>query len=425
MVDHVVGTIQGRKLKNIKYGNHRAVLNMLRWNGPMPVSEISKRINLSTTAVSRIMGNLVDKGIVRADGKGESTNEGGKRPELYALNTQWRKGIALLADVEGIACFVFDMGYNVLLELSDKGKSKSYENYLDRCAHLVREAIRLQQLDDKDLAGISVAVPAITDSERGIVLYPVCFPDWGTNLNMRDDLRKRLNLSSLILIENNSRLAGYAEMLDPQHTDCELLVALAHSDDAYYQAEGAGGSVIRRGKMERGRNSCVGEFGHVVVDNTDSVRCYCGKRGCFRTAVSSQRVIAKAAEMAAEHTDSTLVPPLKNQALTLVDIFHASNQGDALACGLMDHAAACYAALIEDIVPCLDPEIIVIQGAYARAGDYFMARLKESVMRHIAPFRIDKEIPIAYTQLDHSQVMALGSVLYLFDSLFAQDQIYD
>ena len=78
-----------RKPKNIKHHNLRYVLSILKKHGVCTASEISKESNLSVTTIVKILDILKREGLARSCGKGPSTREGGKRPELLRRTWYW------------------------------------------------------------------------------------------------------------------------------------------------------------------------------------------------------------------------------------------------------------------------------------------------------------------------------------------------
>ena len=83
------------KPKNLKQNNSRAVFELLRHGENMTVSEIAERIHLSKTTIKKVFDSLLADGLISMCGKGESTDEGGKKPELYRLNPQFGYVIAI------------------------------------------------------------------------------------------------------------------------------------------------------------------------------------------------------------------------------------------------------------------------------------------------------------------------------------------
>ena len=73
----------GSKPKSLKDNNVRLALEIIRRGEIVSVAGISEEIRLSKTTAKKIIDQLLARGFVVSVGKGESTDEGGKRPELY------------------------------------------------------------------------------------------------------------------------------------------------------------------------------------------------------------------------------------------------------------------------------------------------------------------------------------------------------
>ena len=70
--------------------------SLFRTADVLSVSEISEKINLSKTTVTKMMGDFVARGLIKSAGKGSSTDEGGKKPELFELNADYAYIVVLV-----------------------------------------------------------------------------------------------------------------------------------------------------------------------------------------------------------------------------------------------------------------------------------------------------------------------------------------
>ena len=70
----------GGKPKNLKQNNSRAVFELLRHGEKIAVAEIAEKIRLSKTTIKKVFDSLLADGLISMCGKGESTDEGGKKP---------------------------------------------------------------------------------------------------------------------------------------------------------------------------------------------------------------------------------------------------------------------------------------------------------------------------------------------------------
>lgn len=92
--------------------------------------------------------------------------------------------------------------------------------------------------------------------------------------------------------------------------------------------------------------------------------------------------------------------------LTIV-ILPIVTAGDALARELMDEVIKWFAAGIHNAILFYDPEIVIIQGVYAEAGDYFIETLRRRV-QEVSLRQVPLDIKIEYSRLGN-KVGAIGA----------------
>jgi hypothetical protein len=66
-----------------------------------------------------------------------------------------------------------------------------------------------------------------------------------------------------------------------------------------------------------------------------------------------------------------------------------------------------------------DPELIVIQGAYVKAGAYFLDKLREGIRRVGLP-DVEKKISIEYSRLGEERGV-LGAAALMISDFFSQN----
>jgi predicted NBD/HSP70 family sugar kinase len=405
-----------RKPKNIKNYNQRLVLSLLRNSNHMTASEISDRINLSVTSVTKILAALQKQNLVKSMGKGNSTEEGGKKPELFALNDTYRYVISVGSGGDGIHCAVSTLKCKIVDTYHQQYRdSENFEQCMEDIAAAVDQLVLLTKLQPTDICGIVVAFDGIVDTENGILLFPIHNTGWGRNLTARQKLQELMVDYRNIAINNGSRLSGYAELIHhPDYAQENILMIASGSS--------TGGCVLDHGKMIQGANGFVGEVGHITVAPTYRVdKCACGNYGCFETMVSPKALITYAKEIKGEYTVGPLIGRLEE--LDYEEIFEASNQKDAFACRIMDQVISYFVLLIRDIVLIYDPKVIALQGIYTQAGAYFLNNLQKEI--HSLPFfKIEKELKIVYSDLSFQQGCFTGGALYLADQYFNEADIF-
>jgi len=100
----------------------------------------------------------------------------------------------------------------------------------------------------------------------------------------------------------------------------------------------------------------------------------------------------------------------------MYDIFDALKKKDKLATELIDDVIEWFAIGLSNIILTNDPQIVVIQGIFTKAGNYFLDNLKEKINK-ISLQKIKKETDIKYSKLGDN-VCALGAASYVLYKYF-------
>jgi predicted NBD/HSP70 family sugar kinase len=256
----------------------------------------------------------------------------------------------------------------------------------------------------------------IIDATNGVIRYTVHHA-WGKNLPIREDLARALSFPATIYVNNNSRLAGYYQVL--LNVDVyEPIVIITSSSHSI------GGSILENQQLMHGAGGFIGEIGHMIIEPGSEIKCTCGGYGCFESLVSPSTVLAQAKMLYADYPDSTLRQKAQEGTLEIADIFEAANQGDAFARVILNKPIRYFAILIHNIVLLRDPSKIVIQGTYASAGEYFLEALRKEV--HSFPFyKVEHDLSIVYAPVSALNVYLIGAGYYAVDVFLDTNSLYD
>jgi predicted NBD/HSP70 family sugar kinase len=404
------------KPRNIKYHNQKLILSMFRKRDILSISEISNQINLSKTTVTKVVNDFEVKGLVLAAGKGDSTDVGGKKPEMFSFNAAYSHVIALTVGTNSIAGAVMDLKCNVINQRSLKCASDtSYQNAVGNMADMICQMINDSGLKIDKLNPIVIGCEGIIDAHNGIVHYTI-HHKWGQNLPLREDLTRALAFPVNIYVDNNLRLAGYIDMIMNGNTyDSQAVIITTYS---------AGGSILENQQLIHGNNGFVGEFGHMIIEPHSDIQCDCGGYGCFGALVSPNAVLAQADKLYGNYPESAIYPKARDGGLEITDIFDASNQNDIFARALMDQIIHYFSIVMHNIVLLRDPEKIIIQGVYASAGGYFLENLQKKV-NSLPFYKMERNLPIAYTSVSGFNPYLIGAGYYAVDMLLDINSLYD
>ena len=223
-------------------------------------------------------------------------------------------------------------------------------------------------------------------------------------------IRSKMQTTVPVYVDNQIRFQVYEEKARGIAQNHANIVAIAGGS-------GLVAGVIAGGEVMRGKHHLVGEIGHIVLDPADQRQCHCGNHGCFETKVESRNVLEQVKSQLPQYPQSLLANKPAN-SLELTDIFAAANHGDALARTTLDQTAAWFARGIVSVALMHDPEIIVLQGVYATAGDYFLHTLRHQLSQGI--FTNLREIPrVVYSTLTAEQSL-LGGADYAINARFSR-----
>lgn len=175
---------------------------------------------------------------------------------------------------------------------------------------------------------------------------------------------------------------------------------------------GVGGGVVADGRLLRGATGVAGHLGHVTVD-PDGPPCICGSHGCLETIFSARAIEAEAFAVAHRGCASRLTALHEQNALTCEAVFQAAFDGDALARRIVDRATRALGAALAGLIHVFDPEIVIVGGQIAEAGEPLFAALRREVAWRTQRL-LRRQVPIIPPRLKtHSGIAgaaALGTV---------------
>jgi glucokinase len=203
---------------------------------------------------------------------------------------------------------------------------------------------------DEPLAGAGIVVPGVVDERHGVAVWSanVGF----RNVPLRDLLAKRLGVPAVL--GHDVRAGGVAEA---------RLGAGQGYGHVLFLAIGTGiaGAHVVDGNAFAGAHGAAGEVGHIVV-RPDGPVCGCGARGCLEA-------VASASAIGRTYTAQT------GREATAADVAALATAGEPEAVAVWRAAVDALADGLLAALTLADPEVVVIGGGLAEAGDRLLAPL--------------------------------------------------
>lgn len=156
---------------------------------------------------------------------------------------------------------------------------------------------------------------------------------------------------------------------------------------------GVGGGVIVNGKLLSGVHGAGGEIGHIKVKNHEERTCGCGKRGCLEQYASATGIVNSAKMMLANASIHTAMRDYEE--LSCKDIFDCAKRGDEAAIQLVEEMTRLLGKALAAISCVCDPEIVVIGGGVARAGDIITKGVQKYFKQYAFPAAEETEFALA------------------------------
>ena len=228
-------------------------------------------------------------------------------------------------------------------------------------ARLVEDAVVgavLEAAGGAPLAGVGLAAAGFVDAAGEHVVFAPHLPWRG------EPVRRLLadRLGAPVVLENDATAAAYGEATlgAARGADPALLVALG---------TGIGGGFVVGGRVVRGHGGMAGEFGHARLV-PDGHPCECGGRGCWEQYASG-RALERFARDALGTAPSVLLERCGGDpaAVTGPMVSAAAAEGDLVARQAFASVGEWLGIGLANLVAAFDPEVVVVGGGVARAGD--------------------------------------------------------
>lgn len=252
------------------------------------------------------------------------------------------------------------------------------DHVLQRIAMVVEQ---LEQEAGRKPQAVGLAVPGLVDVRSGITKFlPNLHTNW-RDVPAGSWLSERLKCPVAVL--NDVRTATLGELVYGHGKTVR--------DMAFFSiGTGVGGGVVIDGRLRLGPLGAAGELGHQTV-MPDGPLCGCGNRGCLETLASGPAITAEAIRLMLSGHAPILHHKVEGEAgrVTVREIVDAARQGDTGAREAIDRAATYVGVGVANIVTALHPELIVVAGGVAEAGEMFLEPIRRSLRDRVRMFPSD------------------------------------
>jgi glucokinase len=233
----------------------------------------------------------------------------------------------------------------------------------------MEESIRFLCKDLSSLVPVGIGLPGFVDSVHGVVHGLSNVAGW-TEVPVSKILSERLGVP--VILENDANAMAYGEWLygAAAHTRNAVCITLG---------TGVGGALILEGKLYRGSQLAAGELGHTSIDLNGRMGPY-GNKGCLEAYVGNHSISARAL---AAYAQAGI--PAPSEECTPLDLTGAAREGCPVALHIWQTIGDELGAAFANIVWILNPDVIVVGGGVAKAGDLLFPHIEHSLKSRTSP----------------------------------------
>ena len=233
------------------------------------------------------------------------------------------------------------------------------------------------------ISAIGVAVPGLV--RRDGTVWAPNLPGW-QKMPLARHLKAALGVPVIIESDRNAAVLGETWRGAARGKADAIVLMLG---------TGIGAGILSDGRLVRGAHELSGCAGWMVVtDNHDEPSQSVGQL----ESLAAGPGIARAAKNELARGASSLLEQIPKDGVNAYEVAEAARRGDVLAIEVFLEAGKLLGYGVANLVSLFDPEIIVIGGGLARAGDLFLDAARGSVKRCAQPIAA-KHVRIVISKL--------------------------
>ena len=217
------------------------------------------------------------------------------------------------------------------------------------------------------ITAVGIGTAGVVDVERGTILSATDAITGWAGTQVAAGVRERLAAQGLgelpIHVENDVDAYAAGEAWLGAGTGAEVVLMVA-------VGTGVGGALVLDGRTRRGAHHVAGEIGHVPVPGAQGEPCTCGRTGHLEGVTAGPQIHRRYARGVEERAAA----------------------GDDIAAEVYRDSAACLGRALAGLVTVIDPDVVVVSGGLARAGDLWWEPLRQTfaaeIIDPLAPIKI-------------------------------------
>ncbi len=337
-------------------------------NGDDTLADLGKELNFSVPTVTKMVGELIEDGIVMDFGKMETP--GGRRPNIYGLNQSSGYFIGVDISQKRVHIGLINFKGDLIDEQMDISFEEAHPHErFERLCEIIEDFMSHTVVPRDKILSIGINISGRVNPQTGHSYSFFYFDE----RPLTEMFEEKLGID--VSIDNDSRAMAYGEYIKGR--------VQAEKNIIYVNVGwGLGLGIIVNGQLYYGKSGFSGEFGHITAFENE-ILCHCGKKGCLETEASGSALYRKFLEKLHNGQSSLLTQQKENEdEITLNDIIDVALQEDILAIELIEEVGNTLGKHVAGLINLFNPELVIIGGTLANAGDYLILPLRSAIKKY-------------------------------------------
>jgi predicted NBD/HSP70 family sugar kinase len=359
----------------VRQANLRSVLEIFRADSPLMASDIIERTGLSRASVHAVCDELIQRGLVRelAQTPPSAANGMGRPSRTYDFHA--RAGFIIAVDLSPrtVRTLLCDLRGDVIAGESHTGpEMRPADVVVAEAVRLVGKMLAETGIAPSNVLAVAVGVPAPVGNSGKVLRPNVALPEI-ESVDLVGAFRGPDGWDVLVENDGNLGILGERWRGVAQASDHAVMILAG---------ERLGAGIVENGRLVRGYDGSAGEMD--FLDLLDGVGDTRGVGNIARELGDLAVAKVRADPTTSEDAPGALLAREAGDAehVTSEHVLRAAVAGDPTAVEIVDTIAERMARTVAVISTLLNPQLIVLGGAVADAGDALLDPIRSRLPRY-------------------------------------------
>jgi glucokinase len=265
---------------------------------------------------------------------------------------------------------LLDLSGHIIHKTDFPTKNYKKEELIEAVSLAVTGIAKKKKIQKRDILGLGIGLPGLVDFKKGLVFCLTNVPGW-KNVALKKILESKIGLP--VFVDNDVKVMAIGELRFGAGKGRKNIICLT-------LGTGVGGAVIINGDLYRGSSLVAGEIGHISI-NEDGPACNCGSSGCLEAYVGKEYFLNNARKKLRSASGAAVMKMAKGDISLITPelLREAAIKGDRLSMEIWQEMGAHIGNALAGVVNLLNPQLIVIGGGMAGAGEILFGSIKKAV----------------------------------------------